>query len=361
MLTLSEHLDKLLQNIEPDSARAELAQALPNELRDYLETIELIGTVHPHSRLAGSYARDTAVGDIKDVDIVLFVDSKYKQDEQGDADAVLDDLIKALKPWEYLGDTGSVSPLRRQRRSVHVRFERQDFDVDVVPAVMSDKLTDPLWIPDKDWRRWIKTDPLGYGKYLSDLNGKHGKKLVPLIKILKHWRNVQMIYNQPKSYWLESLLIDHIVHGWIAPDNKGFAELFAVTLASFQTRLEPVLNRKDAVPTIADPMLGHNVAHKWTRTAFESLMRHIDEARRCSERALNADEAHEDDAIGLWQKLFNTSEREYFPAVVDSSNKGRNTAVSQALYVTAAGRVFTEAPAGVKVVVSPPHRYYGDN
>jgi hypothetical protein len=49
--------------------------------------------------------------------------------------------------------------------------EEETFSVDVVPVVLVGDLDEPLWIPDREWSTWIKTDPLGYGKYLSALSG----------------------------------------------------------------------------------------------------------------------------------------------------------------------------------------------
>ena len=51
-----------------------------------------------------------------------------------------------------------------------------------------------------------RTDPLGYADCLSELNQAHGGKVVPLVKLLKHWRDVQMERRRPKSYWLECMI-----------------------------------------------------------------------------------------------------------------------------------------------------------
>jgi hypothetical protein len=129
-------------------------------------------------------------------------------------------VLDALQGFpEAQGDeNGSVNgdlALRKQRGSVCVTFtllndvdnEEETFNVDVVPVILADNLDEPLWIPDREWSKWIKTDPLGYGKYLSALNKVNGYKVIPLIKMLKHWRDVRMIYRRPKSYWLECILV----------------------------------------------------------------------------------------------------------------------------------------------------------
>ena len=67
MLTLPDHFRILRKRIEPDDERAEAAKNIPAQVRDFLRNDEAIKTVYPHSRLAGSYARHTAIKDIKDV------------------------------------------------------------------------------------------------------------------------------------------------------------------------------------------------------------------------------------------------------------------------------------------------------
>lgn len=62
----------LLTKINPSSDRLKLAKRLPGEVREWLQEHDFV-TAWPHTRLSGSYARSTAVLNIKDVDVLLFV------------------------------------------------------------------------------------------------------------------------------------------------------------------------------------------------------------------------------------------------------------------------------------------------
>jgi hypothetical protein len=73
----------------------------------------------------------------------------------------------------------------------------------VVPAVAPDGIDDVLLVPDREWERWVPSHPLGYGAHLSDVNSEHETKVVPLVKLMKYWRDVHMVNRRPKSYWLE--------------------------------------------------------------------------------------------------------------------------------------------------------------
>ncbi len=126
MLPLTGYFKGLFKNIRPPQDRLDLAYDLPSQVRDHLVASDLLRTVEeePKTHLAGSYARHTAIGRLKDVDTLVFVDPTYETDE-ADAEAVLDDLAAALKDLEVDGyGIGEVKVSRRQRRSHHVEFKR---------------------------------------------------------------------------------------------------------------------------------------------------------------------------------------------------------------------------------------------
>ena len=229
MLSLSDHFDVLLQRIEPDGERAECARDIPALVRDYLQQHEDVETVEPHSRLAGSYARCTAIKDIKDVDLLLTLHRSYRKKEP---EEVLEQVFSALGGLpEALGSSSKPVIRRRQRRSINVHVDEHDFDLDIVPAIVERGIDKPLTIPDRDWSRWVETHPLGYADKLSELNGEHQDKVVPLIKLVKHWRDVQMCYRRPKSYWLECLVYHLIDDGKITTKRRSYAELVQLVLA----------------------------------------------------------------------------------------------------------------------------------
>lgn len=355
MLTLPDHFRVLLKRIEPDDERTEAAKNIPAQVRDFLQKDETITTVEPHSRLAGSYARHTAIKDIKDVDIILLIAPDYREQDPGD---VLETLFKALYGLpEALDDSGEVVIRRHQRRSVNVHLEKSAFDLDVVPAVALDGLNEPLDIPDKDWSRWVKTHTLGYAESLSELNSDNGGKVVRLVKLLKHWRDVHMVYRRPKSYWLECMVYHRIADETLSTDGMSYAELFRDLLSSIYDDFLSYLRRDGAVPQIKDPMLGNNVAHNWERNAFESFMRRVEESHRWAERALEQDDESEAEAAELWQKVFG---EEWFPLNVDQEKAKHLSAATLAgnIFVTPTGRVLTERPSSSHVQPSL-QRFYG--
>lgn len=355
-LSLSEYFKRFRSNIEPPEHRAVKAQEIPGDVRAYLENYEDFGTRNPHSRLTGSYKRHTAVHNIKDVDFLVFVSEGNERPEPSD---VLKELRAALDGLpEALGYGGRAQTLRGQRRSVNVEFDDEDFNLDVVPALIPDGFDEVLLVPDREWSEWVRSHPLGYGKVLSALNTVHGEKVVPLVKMVKHWRTHQMQRNRPKSYWLECLVYRHVEKGWVATEGKSHAEIFTDLLRSVRNKFQKRLD-EGGVPNIPDPMLGNNVAFNWKRPAFESFMRRLDESIGWAERALDKGQDQLDEAIELWQKVFGD---EYFTDSPDlrKLQKAAWLGATGGGWVGSSGGVSVKKPKNETGVKPPKHRFYGD-
>jgi hypothetical protein len=364
MLSLTEHFAAFLQNIQPNEVRAGLARDIPAKVREYLKDSEKILTVDPHSRLSGSYARNTAIKEIKDVDILLIVDPSYGDGEDS-ALKVINKLVSALDGLpKALGDEQgyieSEPAVKRQRRSVrvHITINGQELDLDIVPSIGENGIEEPLSVPDRDLTRWISSDPLGYGRALSALNKEQSNKIVPLIKMFKHWRDVQMKRHRPKSYWLESLVHKHAKAGKLAIENSSYGELFLSLMIAIQDEFQDALERPGSVPIIKDPMLGNNVAKSWTRAEFETFMSRIDESRKVANRALITDD--EEEAIKLWQRLFNDDDGiVFFPQTVDETL--REALAGKGLLVTSSGSVLARPSTTEKSWSIPAHRNFGED
>jgi hypothetical protein len=226
-----------------------------------------------------------------------------------------------------------------------------------VPALLPDGTDNPLLVPDREWGTWVKSDPIGYGRALSKLNAANGEKVVPLVKMARHWRTFQMQRNRPKSYWLEALVYRHIDKGWVATAGKSDAELFTDFLRSVRERFQEKLD-DGGVPEIPDPMLGNDVAFNWERPAFESFMRRLDESIGWAEKALNKDQQQLDEAVELWQKVFG---EEYFtdsPALRKRQKAAWLGAAGG--WVGSSGGVSVEKPKHEKGVKLSKHGFYGD-
>jgi len=343
MQSLSGHFEALLKDINPPRDRAKLAKEMPRIVRDHLEGSDDLDTEEPHTRLVGSYARDTAIGDIKDVDLIVCVDREYGAQEPSDVLGVLRDVLGELPG-------NSAIDLRAQRRSVRVEFEHDEFFLDVVPAILPNGVESALYVPDRVQQEWILSDPIRYGEHLSELNSEHGKKVVPLIKLAKHWRDVHMKYRKPKSYWLEAEVF-HLINGGTSAKDKSYAELFGATLGGMYSDFKYAWKFSTGVPSIADPMLGNDIAAKWARPDFERFMDHLEQSAAWCNEALAEDD--EDECIALWRKVFGD---EFADGPKKEATRRARLSKAGKLSVTSAGTIGEEG-AGLSI---PKHRFYGD-
>lgn len=361
MHRLGTHFSILLKNIQPPHDRLEAAKELPAKVREFVEKHQDFRTLYPHTRLAGSYAQDTSVGDVKDVDFLVRVPGDPNENEP-EAKKLISALRAALNELpEALGYEGFASiddiTIEGARRSVHIIFQNQDFHIDVVPCVAPDGFGEVLYVPDRGFNKWIASHPIGYIDLIVKLDDEHGGKVRPLIKLLKHFRNVQMVNRKPKSYWLGALVLHHVQKEDELNTSLSLAELFRDLCDAIYQQYDHLLTTSDiATPNIPDPVLGHNVSWNWSRTHFETFMRRIDDGRKWASKALASDEV--DEAILNWQKIFG---EDFFPAdVTKEADAIAASILPGASFVSEKGLVLPNKPAsGIIYTPVQKTKYHG--
>lgn len=357
MLTLGTHFEEMLQRLRPPEERLAAARDLPPLVREYLAGEKDFATEYPHTILVGSYAQDTCVGDVKDVDFLVRVPGDAQNNEP-EAKQLLLDLGETLNRLPAaLGLEGwALLDIERARRSVHVYFKDRDFHMDVVPCIAPKGFHEKLYVPDRGFNKWIASHPVGYVDLLDELNNDYGRKVKPLIKLVKHFRNVHMQNRRPKSYWLGALTVHHIRKEGGLDMSQPLAVLFRDLLDGIYLQYDHLLKTSDtATPHIRDPLLGHDISWNWERTRFETFMRRVDESRRWAQKALDA--VDRDEAISLWQRVFG---KEWFPAdVTDAAKRAAAEAFPGRSFVGASGLVLPEKPETWVSTPTKPTRFYG--
>ncbi|CAN5220759.1 hypothetical protein BH23CHL1_BH23CHL1_16750 [soil metagenome] len=313
MYTLNTHFIKLLDTIKPPQHRLDAASQFPTEVRTFLKRHEEFATIEPHSLLAGSYAQHLSVGDVKDVDFLVFVPGS-PSDNDPQATDVIRDLKRALEGLPgALGYIGySAVSVNGARRSVHVYLEDHDFHIDAVPVIAPNGIDKPLFVPDRGWNTWVESHPLGYINLISNLDSTHGGKVRRLGKLLKYFRDHHMKIRKPKSYWLGALLVDHIQRKNGLDMSQPLGALFRDLVECIYDDFDELFRSgSEVTPTIPDPMLGHDITWNWERTHFDTFMRRVDNARTWCNRALEAEDR--ETAISCWQRVFGDA----FPSTVE--------------------------------------------
>lgn len=346
MTSVRWHFKALLSRIEPSSDRRSLAQKLPGEVRKWLQDHDY-ETVQPHTRLSGSYARATAILDIPDVDVLVF---RPDTDLDRTPNAVVLDLKKVLDDYP-----DAKTSTTAQRRSVRLVFESENLHLDLVPVVAGDGSETTIKLPSRERAEWIDSDPLGYAQSLSDLNSDHSDRVVPLIKLVKAWRDVQMQMRRPKSYVLEVMVFHAVEGGHITLTGNGSAQNVSDFFEYVEKKYADLMDNGNGVPRIFDVQLGTLLTGGWERTHFETFMRRIREAAGHARKAASA--ATVAAASAEWAKVFG----DLWPTDEEASEIARSEAATVSPGVTMISA--TGAVVGSPVVRTIPTRittFHGD-
>jgi hypothetical protein len=225
--------------------------------------------------------------------------------------------------------------------------------MDVVPAISPSGMEKVLWVPDRDRKRWIKSNPIGYVNYASTRNGKSNGRYVKIVKTCKAWAQVHLQENlKPKSFLLEAM-VDQVLD----TAAKGLPRTFLGTVRALLAWLAPYA-KQGLLPRVQDPSLDSNDLAESCRWTPDSLKALVFELRKSENTLLRAiEEKDKKQSIVLWREVLGTS---YPESLEDEEAKlgeddGRavvrrlfpyDVAIRARLARTQGGETFEEYPSG---------------
>jgi hypothetical protein len=193
-------LRDLVGQIEPSATQKAAASTSHNYLRSLMDSGQF-GNRILDSYLSGSYARDTALSPIDDVDIIFVVDPRGWSTglfaSRPRPDQILQSFASAVR-YRYPN-----SSVYTQRRSV--RLSLNHLAIDVVPAINKDSKGKLILIPDSNSDEWIVSAPKIHTEIGIEINKTAGGRFKPLVKLLKFWNS-----NLPKTAKIKSFAIETI-------------------------------------------------------------------------------------------------------------------------------------------------------
>lgn len=195
---------QIVREVEPTPAQKDGAQRSHEYLRSLLATGQ-IASRWTSSYLSGSYARDTAIRPIDDVDIVF----ELAPAVWGGGLTLFDPHPAPVKVLEAFANAiryrYPVSSVYGQRRSV--RLELYHLDIDVVPAFPDP--SNPLFvrIPDRESGDWIRSSPKKHSENATRVNQRQGGRFKPLVKLLKFWNSNLPETTRAKSFMIETMAV----------------------------------------------------------------------------------------------------------------------------------------------------------
>lgn len=192
---------ELVKSIRPTRTQINGAKRSHIHLRKILNTGRFENRIIK-SYLSGSYARETAIYPLDDVDVIFEIDHRHWESpifrKYPDPEVVLKSFHRAIK-GRY-----QETRVRLQRRSVGLRLSH--LDIDVVPAISAGKGR-MLLIPDRAERVWIPTAPQIHSEAGIAANKFQDKLFKPLVKLLKFWNSNIPSTARLKSFTIETIAI----------------------------------------------------------------------------------------------------------------------------------------------------------
>ena len=285
MTKLDSLFEKFLSNINPNADAVAYAIEAHWPVREFLENDKDFGQYFVDSFLYGSYKRHTAVGSIKDVDIVILTNFDPDCDEHT-PDKVLRKLKSALA--KHYGNPENPEYQRRSIRINQPLPNRKDCEMtlDIIPAIAVNGDEKPLRVPDRETKDWIWSHPKAHITHSSELNRDENSegRFIPLVKILKWWWKYQCTVIQPKverpkpkGFWIEVLTGENL-----DTSQHFYADHFIAVLENISTKYSGF----GRVPDLRDPGLqGEYVNTNMTLEEFSVFLQAVTESLELAKQA----------------------------------------------------------------------------
>lgn len=189
--SILEEFEKFRLKIEPTEKEKSDISASNNKMREILKNSAEISVVD--SFLTGSYARQTMIRPLKDVD--FFVQMNYGAHKNDNSMQLLHKVRRVL--YKAYPTTRITITLP----CVKVQFNYCYFEI--VSAFAIEGNEDLFKIPANEGIGWQQTYPKIPNKWMTQENKKSEGLFIPTIKILKRWRDIHC--PQLRSFHLEML------------------------------------------------------------------------------------------------------------------------------------------------------------
>lgn len=273
-MTVAQAFELFKTRLEITESEQEAAKSSQERLRARLGSRLII----LNDFLSGSYKRDTKIRPLNDIDLFVVLDSGYFIYGPIGVLRLVAKHLSALYPN---------SRLRIQNRSVNLAFFR--FGFDVVPAFY--RPGGGFLIPNMKCNSWTVTDPNAHEKASSDANLACGRKLKPLIKMLKCWNRSHG--GRLQSFHIEVLALETLM----PPLQESYQ---TISLQFFERAADRIL-----YPCFDPAGLGPPIDDYLNRNARLPANRLLMATARSAQRAIELEwQGHNPAARGVWRRIF---------------------------------------------------------
>jgi hypothetical protein len=343
-MELPTYFTDFLKKIRPTPNQVDDLKRGHRTLRQRLEEYEDLAPIIVSTFLQGSYRRATAIrpkgGKRSDVDIIVV--TRLSQDEYPDPDEAIQLFVPFMD--KYYKDKYEING-----RSIGIELSYVDLDVVITSAPSESEIgileaacvtaeetpedvddwrlvkswvpleerftrrasilleaakeeaewkLSPLYIPDREAKRWEPTHPLAQIQWTWKKNRRCNSHYVNVVKAIKWWRREK----HPTSKYPKGYPVEHLI-GQCCPDGitsvaEGVTRSLEAIAANYRT--DALLKRTPFLPDHGVPE--HNVFGRVSGEDFATFHGQVCEAAEIARHALDADSVR-DSAEG-WRGLF---------------------------------------------------------
>lgn len=353
-MKLNDYFSKFIKNISLNDTRIDRIESALSKLHKFVETDgplseALISLFEQGSWAMGMTIRPKKDSDEFDVDVVLLLNLLKRPEDKRTPVEIIRWLAVRLRE-----DDDYREKVIEKKRCVRINYAG-DFHLDLIPAYLSapNNPNGSIYVPHKNGGSgdWELSHPKGFMEWVSKINDGCDGRFRPLVRIVKHWRDLKVgEETRPKSILLTTLLGHHA-----AKECSSHAE----TLVRTMENVDAYLQKMTVVPTVWNPSLtSENLARDWTQEQFDIFKGKVNSATKAMRFALG--EPDKAESIEQWRKLFGDSFPLTTDADVEEAKALKTNIKSQSVTVAPTGRVLVGGAVGSGVPVSP-HRSHGDS
>ncbi len=197
MSTLLQSIENFIENISVTDRQEDNIDASFNNLKYYLLDEKSNLSVQ-EVFLNGSYARDTIIRPLDDIDLFAVIDDEDYSDSGKDPNPQT--VLTKFK--NYLNNIHDYeNKVVQDRPCVTVHLSDKNFDV--LPSL---RKAGTLYIPNNDLTGWTFTDPKTHTARLNETNKLRNYKVKGVVKAVKQWKR-ENNQNIP-SFHIEEIAVD---------------------------------------------------------------------------------------------------------------------------------------------------------
>lgn len=302
-----EAFDALLRRLQPTDREARQVRRAARIVRKALKYRlgQSISRIIPF----GSFAKKTGIRGRSDVDMLFVItpDQLFKPGEDAASSFV---LLRRFR--QALAKRFWSTRMRRDGQAISLRF-RTGSAFDIVPAVLMRRhgVTNIYHIPDGRGG-WFPTAPTAEHTRFRRANDRSRGKLGRTLQLLKLWRSCRSKPVPLRSYYVELLLSK----SGIANGARSYAHLLSRSFRLLNQRQGKAL-RDPATRVPMTPMFGKRTNAQKIRTTLRNTHKQAAEAIRMARTGRT------NDALKLWQKIFNGRFLTEFPSTRPEIKPGR--------------------------------------